>query len=158
MTEEKGYSEDFESELEEFVKENREMLEKLLEKTRGDECSEKIHGAKDKAKTKAEEKMKEVVYFATNPEMHSHFMAAGFQFMMGVNAAIKAMPLPDFVKESIDSMEEAREQTAERMRKSKSDSSDEKPKTGRIEISVSEPEEPQSKPKSSRSRKKAPEE
>ena len=108
--------------------------------------------------------MKETLLFVTNPEMQSHFMTAGFQFMMGINAAIRALPLPEFVKESVESVEKAREQTAQNMCKANPEcrfKPREKPKSGRIEINVSEESEtpePETKPRTSRTRKKAAEE
>lgn len=93
------------SDMEDFFYKNREFIEALIEKERKAAESmyeEKIDSARqhaDKAKRGAEDTVRQLYKVAMDPEIQGHFMTAGFEMMMGINAALRAMPVPDFIKE-----------------------------------------------------------
>lgn len=103
------------SELERFVRENREMLERLLlqEKEMADRFYQSEVSRAEELKSRAEEKTIEFIAAVTDPEIHRHFMMAGFEFLMGVNAMMKAMPMPEVIRTTMDLVKETREKTFE---------------------------------------------
>ena len=136
-------------ELEKFLKENKEMLERLFseekemmekfikegkgsfKETFDSECEKADEFAKQK-KEKAKEKAEEVFNAFTDPDVQRHFMKMGMEFMMGMNALIKAMPFPDFVKEAAGKAEEARKGTSDDF----SNSEKSKPNSGLEKIDI----------------------
>lgn len=111
-------------ELEKFLKENREMLERLFKEESEmmekflKEGTDSFRETFDRERRKAEEfaggkkedvkeKAEEVFNAFTDPEVQKHFMVMGMEFMMGMNALVRAMPFPDFVKEAAGRTEEA---------------------------------------------------
>ena len=115
MTDDKSKGEFTDSELESFVRENREMLERLLrqEKEMADRFYQSGASRAEELKSRAEEKTIEFIAAVTDPEIHRHFMMAGFEFLMGVNAMMKAMPMPEVIRTTMDLAKETREKTFE---------------------------------------------
>ncbi|MDR1690419.1 MAG: hypothetical protein LBR42_01070 [Candidatus Methanoplasma sp.] len=118
-------------ELEKFFRENKEMIERLLkeEKVRLErlfkEEKESFKSAIEEEQAKAEEQKKKAkeavqgVFNAfTDPEVQKHFMKMGMEFVMGVNALVKAMPFPEGFRDMADKAEEARKSAAEDFAKS----------------------------------------
>ena len=121
-------------ELEKFLKENKEMLERLFseekemmeklfkegkssfKETFDKECEKAEDFAKEK-KEKAKEKAEQVFNAFTDPDVQKHFLVMGMEFMMGMNALIRAMPFPDFVKEAAGKAEETRKGASEEFSK-----------------------------------------
>jgi hypothetical protein len=103
------------SEMENFFNENREFIEALIEKERKaaeDAFEKKKDSARqhaDKAKKNAEDAVRQIYKIAMDPEIQGHFMTAGFEIMMGINAAIRSMPVPDFIKEETEAKAEKAE-------------------------------------------------
>jgi len=133
MTEDRTGKEDFtDSELESFIRENREILSKLLrqekdlasrlynrEAQKAEELKGKAEEFKGKAeefKGKAEEKTIEFIAAVTDPEIHKHFMMAGFEFLMGMSAMVKALPMPEMIRTTMDLAKETRDKTYEEAR------------------------------------------
>lgn len=111
-------------ELEDFVKANRERIEKLLNEEGSDflDIAEEtvIKGAK-KARKKTEElkgdksetvkeNAKEFAKAVFDPEVQKHFMRMGMEFVLGMSAFFDAIPKPDFVE---DVAKDAKETQAE---------------------------------------------
>ncbi len=106
-------------EFEEFVKANREKIEKLMKEDSTEflDVAEKavVKGVK-KAKCKAEklcndetdaseeikQRAKEITNAVFDPEVQKHFMRMGVEFALGMSALFDAMPKPDFMKEAAD--------------------------------------------------------
>lgn len=127
MAEDKAGKEDFtDSELEDFIRENREILERLLrqEKDRAGRIYNKETQKAEELKGKAEEKTAEFIAAVTDPEIHKHFMRAGFEILMGAGAMLKAMPMPDKVRSTLDLAKETRERTYEEARAKNPDKKD----------------------------------
>ncbi|MDR1954857.1 MAG: hypothetical protein LBP82_02760 [Candidatus Methanoplasma sp.] len=121
-------------ELEKFFKENKEMIERLFkeEKDRMErlfrEEKESFKSAFDEERSRIEElakeqkkKAKETAQGAfdafTDPEVQKHFAAMGMEFMMGMNALMKAMPCPDCFRDMADKAEEAKKSASENFSK-----------------------------------------
>lgn len=106
MAEDKDDRYDTRSDIEDFIKENREILEDLIRREKED-AENIFNRGKDRArehveKTKRESQnsMKQAVNAIMDPEIQGHFMSAGFDFILGVNALMRAMPQPKFMRES----------------------------------------------------------
>ncbi len=103
------------SEMEDFFNENREFIEALIEKEKkaAEEAFEKkMDGARqhaDRTKRNAEDAFRQIYKTAMDPEIQRHFMKAGFEIIMGINAAMRSMPVPDFMKEEMAEPEEKAE-------------------------------------------------
>lgn len=127
-------------ELESFVKENREMLERMMrqEKEMASRFYQSGASRAEELKSRAEEKTIELIAAVTDPEIHRHFMMAGFEFLMGVNAMMKAMPMPEVVKTTMELAKETREKTFEEAKenysKKKAASESSGPVSQKIEI------------------------
>ena len=91
-------------ELERMIKEQREMIEKLMEAQKSS-----FKSTIEPKKEKAEEFMKAMLSLFTNPEIQKHFVKAGMEFLSGIEEAIKAIPLPDNVKEGIGKASEIKD-------------------------------------------------
>lgn len=124
-------------EVERFVRENKEMVERLLkeEREKAKEVYEKgtasaeefisYHGEKAKEvyntekalltdfaeyqKKKAQEAVGGVIAMVNDPDVQKHFMYAGLELMMAIDALIKAAPLPDFMREAAEKAKETRD-------------------------------------------------
>lgn len=120
--------EDFaDKELRSFVRENMEILESLIRQEK-DMAKALYQAEKSKAEDKigelrksAEEKTFEFIAAVTNPEMQRHFMVAGFEILMGLNAFVQAMPKPDFLEGATEMAKEARGDAMKQARKAYSD-------------------------------------
>ena len=82
------------TDIEQFVKENREKIEEILSR------SEKDPGRK------AEERMKKVFAAFMSPEVQKHFLKAGLEALSGIEAIIRNVPVPD---KAAEKAREARE-------------------------------------------------
>lgn len=110
-------------ELEKFVRENRDMIEKFL-KAEGESFKERYYAEKSRAETAMndqKEKVRELIGVFTDPEVQRHFMMAGFELFMGINAIMKAAPVPDAFKDIVDKTEEARVSAMENVCKANSE-------------------------------------
>jgi hypothetical protein len=141
-------------ELEKFLKENKEMLERLFseekemmekffkegkssfKETFNKECGKAEDFAKEK-KDKAKEKAEDVFNAFTDPEVQKHFMVMGMEFMMGMSALIKAMPFPDFMKDAAGKAEEAGKSKSSEFSGSDSDKRNSKVRFEKIDIEMS---------------------
>ena len=96
-----------EKEIEEFVKENRKLIEKLMEiqKSGATDAAaagrKAAHDAKDemeKAKKKADDFAKQTIGLLSDPEVQRHFMAMGMEFIAGMSVLMSKAPIPDSFK------------------------------------------------------------
>lgn len=108
-----------EEELIEFVKANREKIEKLL-----DYAEEKTIENGKRFKTKTEEfckknnetcdaecikgQAKEFAKAVFDPEVQRHFMRMGMEFALGMSALFDAIPKPDVVKDAKEKASEVK--------------------------------------------------
>jgi hypothetical protein len=116
--------------LERFLKENKEMIERLLKEEKEmmqklfkeekeffggtfDEERKKAEEFAQKQKDKAKDTAQEMFNAFTDPDVQRHFMAMGMEFMMGMNALMRAMPFPDCVRDMADKAGEAGKSAAE---------------------------------------------
>ncbi|MCL2147981.1 MAG: hypothetical protein FWH47_01395 [Methanomassiliicoccaceae archaeon] len=144
----KGY---VDPELEKFIGENKEMLERLFrsemvmmrrlfkgEKDLFEEAfrdeRKRVEEFADRQKDKAKEAAQGMFNAFTDPEVQRHFMAMGMEFMMGMGALMSAMPLPDCFKDMAGKAEEARRSTAEGFSKAAADREGSGAAPERIEI------------------------
>ncbi len=121
-------------ELEKFLRENKEMMSRLFseekemmerffkeekEHFRGafDEEMKRAEEFADRKKEKAKEAAKTMFDAFADPEVQKHFMAMGMEFMLGMNALMKAMPVPDCMKDMADKAEKARKEASENFSK-----------------------------------------
>ncbi len=102
-----GYSDE---EIEAFIKENRELIEKLMDRKESESCrgesgetrtGRKIHEEREKA----ESMFRDTYYAFTDPEVQKYFMRMGMDLMMGMSALIQRIPGPDFMKNTAADME-----------------------------------------------------
>jgi len=131
------------SELEDFIRENREMIMRLLKEEKSTaeklfkeekECfksvfDEEIKKAEEfagKKREKAKDTAQEVFNAFTDPEVQKHFMIMGIEFMMAMNALISAMPFPEGIKDMAEKAEEARKSASENFSKASSSRNAEK--------------------------------
>lgn len=149
------------SEIESFVKENREMLERMMrqEKEMANRFYQSGASRAEELKSRAEEKTIEFIAAVTDPEIHRHFMLAGFEFLMGVNAMMKAMPMPEVVRATMELAKETREKTFEEAKenysKKKAASESSGPVSQKIEIIEKQDSEEAAPKKKARTRKTA---
>lgn len=114
MSEDKGK---MDPEVERFIRENREMLERMA--AYGKEfCDKTVTEGRNlaeqevcKARGKSKEVAGEFVNMITDPEVQRHFMTAAMEIMLGVSALVHAAPMPSEFKDMFDKAEEARERT-----------------------------------------------
>ncbi|MDR0309931.1 MAG: hypothetical protein LBH88_04160 [Candidatus Methanoplasma sp.] len=122
--------------LEKFFRENREMIDRLFKeekermeklfkeekesfKNAFDEQRARAEEFAEKKKAKAKETAQEAFNAFTDPEVQRHFMAMGMEFMMAMNALMRAMPFPDTFKDMADKAEEARKKASDAARSGK---------------------------------------
>ncbi len=114
-------------EIERFFSENKEMIERLLREEKEifistfEQEKEKVGELMDEQKDKAKEMAQGVVNMVTDPEVQRHFMAVGMELLMGMNALMRAAPVPDTVKDMMDKAEEMRKTTADNFCKTNPD-------------------------------------
>ncbi len=98
MTGDKDDRYDNRSDIEDFIKENREILEDIIRREK--EATENIYyrgkeralNHVEKTKRESQQSMKQVVNAFMDPEIQGHFMSSAFDFVLGVNSLIRAMP------------------------------------------------------------------
>ena len=93
-----------EMDIEEFVKKNKEKIEKIL--------NEQKSSFKEKAEPqmkKAEDVVTGVLSLFLDPEIQKHFVKAGFEVLAGVEEFLKKAPMPDKMKETFDKASGAKE-------------------------------------------------
>ena len=110
-----------EEEFNEFVSNNRALIEEMMEKSRDEavdiaDCGRKAaHEAHDEAgrtKGKVEELAKEAYSMFMDPEVQRHFMAMGMELLAGISAMIARAPIPDRFKEDAADVEDNLKRTA----------------------------------------------
>ncbi|MCL2890931.1 MAG: hypothetical protein FWF40_03455 [Methanomassiliicoccaceae archaeon] len=95
-------------ELERMVKEQKEMIDKLME-AHGHDHGPSLKDTIDSKKEKADETFRSVFAIFTNKEIQRHFVKAGMEFLSGIEEIIKAIPVPDSVREKMDMAAEAKD-------------------------------------------------
>lgn len=116
MSDDKKYTD---PELEQFIRENRDMIERLLKEEKTlfkeffNEEKASIEEIAEEQKKKAREAAQGVFNMFTDPEVQKHFMTMGMEFMMGMNALMRAAPMPDIVKDMAEKADEARKGASE---------------------------------------------
>ncbi|MDR3075206.1 MAG: hypothetical protein LBU30_04120 [Candidatus Methanoplasma sp.] len=109
--------------LERFFKENRDMVERLFREEKDllknvfEEEKARAEELLEEQKKRAKDATQGVVNMLTDPDVQRHFTAMGIEFMMGINALMKAAPIPDSVRDMADKAEEARKNASEGIRK-----------------------------------------
>jgi hypothetical protein len=127
MSEDKKY---VDPELERFLRENKEMIGRLFKEEREMveklfkeekdifkkafecECSKAEDFAKEQ-KQKAKDAAQGMFNAFTDPEVQKHFMKMGMEFMMAMSIIMKAVPVPDFVKDMGEKAQAARKDSSE---------------------------------------------
>lgn len=106
MTEDKDDRCDDRSDIEEFIKENRDILENLIRREKEEvedlyiRGKDRVRNHVERTKHESKDSMRQVVNAVMDPDIQAHFMNAGFDFILGINALMRAMPQPRFMKES----------------------------------------------------------
>lgn len=123
--------------MEEFIRNNRDMIEKLLKEEREKikkAVEDESFGARkftesqeemaleafyknkqefeqfaDVQKKKAEQTAQSFVMMIMDPEFQKHMVSAGMELMMAFEALIRSAPLPDFAKEAAEKAQETRD-------------------------------------------------
>ena len=97
-----------------FINANKERMESLMGEDKS--VKEYLKNSAKKAQAKIEETNEEIehtfkrVFDAVfSPEVQKHVVGAGIEMMLGFNAFLKAIPVPDKVQPYIDKVVEARE-------------------------------------------------
>jgi len=85
-----------EIDLEEFVRKNKEKIEKILKEDHGT-LREKIEPQKEKI----EGALKGIMSLLLDPKVQIHFVKAGMELLSGVEELIKKAPLPEDMKENV---------------------------------------------------------
>lgn len=143
-------------ELENFVRDNMEALEELIRKEKESaeytyrRSKDRVRNRVDKTKRDARSSARQTFGAFMDPKVQEHFMTAGFEFIMGVNNLIRALPHTPFEENDYrdDYYYDDDEEEEEVYQKPKKRSS---PRS--IEIIASEDEEDKSE---GRSRKRSP--
>lgn len=116
-------------ELEEFFRNNKDMIERLLLggldtfKETYDEEKTMMEELAEKQKEKAKEAAQGVVNMITDPDVQKHFMAMGFEFIMGMSALMKAAPMPETIRDMAAKAEEMRKTASDNFCQSNPDCS-----------------------------------
>ncbi|MBQ8180238.1 MAG: hypothetical protein IJ026_07380 [Candidatus Methanomethylophilaceae archaeon] len=125
-----------EEEFQRFVKQNRDLIERMMalqkEAVKGvvtdaasmgrdlthdavslaSETTGKMRESADATKEKAEEFARTTYGMFTDPTVQKHFMTMGMEFMMGLSAMMQKAPMPDFMKDAASGMEQNWKQSA----------------------------------------------
>jgi len=91
-------------ELERIIKEQKEMIEDLINSQKAS-----FKETMGNEKKKADETFKAMFSIFTNKEIQRHFVKAGMEFLSGIEELIKAVPIPDNIKEKMDKASEAKD-------------------------------------------------
>jgi hypothetical protein len=90
--------------LEYLVRTERDKVEKIL-KAQKEAVKEKMESQKDRA----EDAFKSVAAMLFNPDIQKHFVKAGMEVLSGIEEAIKVMPMPDFVRDTMSKASDAKD-------------------------------------------------
>lgn len=113
MTKDKDDKSDTKSDIEDFIRENREILENLIRREKEeaeqifDRVNDRARSHVEKTKRESQKSIKQVFDAITDPEIQGHFMSSGFDFVLGINALMRAMPQPKFMRD--DESEEVKD-------------------------------------------------
>ena len=104
-----------EEEFQHFVKQNRSLIEQMMNlqreaaasalqtgRTITHEVADTAKETMDSARAKTEEFVSTTYNMFTDPQVQKHFMTMGMEFMMAVTAMMQNAPTPDFMKESVE--------------------------------------------------------
>jgi len=96
-----------------FINANKERMNALMGKDKDVKAFLKENAKKAKAKVEntadvAEETVKKVFGAIFSPEVQKHVIGAGVELFLGINAALKAMPVPEKAQPIVDKMSEIR--------------------------------------------------
>ncbi|MDR3206648.1 MAG: hypothetical protein LBT41_06130 [Candidatus Methanoplasma sp.] len=118
MTEDKEGGRYSDPDLERFFRENRRMVERIIREEK-EILFETVKAEKKKAEDEIDKQSERVKGFAVDafaaindPEVQRHFTAVGIEFLMGLNALIQAAPIPDHVKDLVNSTEHQAQRSA----------------------------------------------
>jgi len=89
-------------ELERIIKEQKEMIDKLIEAQRTS-----FRDTAGSNRERVDDAFRSVLSIFTNKEIQKHFVKAGMEFLSGIEELIKAVPVPDSVREKMDMATEA---------------------------------------------------
>ena len=103
---------DNEKDIEKFVKENTEEIERILKAQKGS-FKEKA----EQKKEKAEETMKSFFSLFFSPDIQRHFVRAGIEFLSGIDELMRSAPMPGFVKETMERAHETKETIKDEVKK-----------------------------------------
>ena len=97
-----------------FINANRERMAALMAKDRDMKAllKENAKKARDKiedAEDAAEDTVKKIFKALFSPEVQRHVIGAGVELVLGINAALKAMPVPEKAQPIVDKMAEMRQ-------------------------------------------------
>ncbi len=113
--------------VEKFILEHREDIEKLLKRSCHDEGAgdgssdgdehhnhvgegiDYLKGVSDQNRKKVEDTAQTVISTLMDQDFQKHMASAGFEFIMAVDALMKAAPMPDFVREATEKAHETRD-------------------------------------------------
>jgi len=115
MSDDKEHVKYIDPEVEKFARENKEMIERILKEERI-RAKEVFDAEKDMAseliayqKQKTIDATEGVVSMFTDPEVQKHFMAVGMELFLGIDALMRAAPIPDFVKDAATKAQDMRD-------------------------------------------------
>jgi len=91
-------------ELEKIIKEQKEMIDKLINAQKAS-----FKETFEPKKEKVDDAMKAMFSIITNKEIQRHFVKAGVEFLSGIEELIRAVPVPDNVKETMKKASEAKD-------------------------------------------------
>ena len=93
--------------IERFVKENRELVERMMRVRRdniqtaselGKDAIISSRKAAEFVRTRSEDLARAAYGMVSDPTVQGHFIRAGMEFMAGLTALAKVAPVPDFMK------------------------------------------------------------
>ena len=97
-----------------FINANKERMNTLMGNDKDVKAFLKENAKKAKAKVEkvtdaTEDTVKKVFSAIFSPEVQKHVIGAGVELVLGISAALKAMPVPEKAQPIVDKMEEIRE-------------------------------------------------
>ena len=114
-----------EEEFQHFVKQNRSLIEQMMNlqreaaasalqtgRTITHEVADTAKETMDSARAKTEEFVSTTYNMFTDPQVQKHFMTMGMEFMMGLSEMMQKAPMPDFMKDAASGMEQNWKQSA----------------------------------------------
>lgn len=91
---------------------NADRVRRILRAQR-EEAEARARAFAEEKRAKAEDAALGVLMAVANPEVQRHFVTMGLEFMMGLDAMMREMPMPGPVRKAADLAEAARSQMAD---------------------------------------------